>query len=110
MKVEMRDIGQIKPYENNPRINVAAVDAVAKSILEFGFRQPIVVDENDETIVGQGNRRGGSRRVVRLHYSSGVLAHVGGIEARQFAVLLRWACQPASGTRHFGPSFRGLLT
>jgi ParB-like chromosome segregation protein Spo0J len=52
MKVEMRAITQIKPYENNPRSNDAAVDAVAKSIKEFGFRQPIVVDENDVIIVG----------------------------------------------------------
>jgi DNA modification methylase len=52
MKVEMRDIAQIKPYENNPRFNDAAVDAVAKSIQEFGFRQPIVVDEDYVIIVG----------------------------------------------------------
>lgn len=52
MKVTMRPIGAIKPYEKNPRQNDGAVDAVAKSIKEFGWRQPIVVDENDEIIVG----------------------------------------------------------
>src|ERR1700688_3733866 len=52
MQIEMRDITSIKPYENNPRINEAAVDAVAASIKEFGFRQPIVVDEEDVIIVG----------------------------------------------------------
>src|ERR1700738_4358717 len=52
MKIEMRDIADIKPYENNPRFNDAAVDAVAKSIKEFGFRQPIVVDEEGVIIVG----------------------------------------------------------
>src|SRR5262245_28853181 len=45
MHVEMRPIGSIRPYENNPRHNDGAVDAVAASIREFGFRQPIVVDE-----------------------------------------------------------------
>lgn len=52
MKVELRKLSDIKPYENNPRINGQAVDAVATSIREFGFRQPMVVDENSVIIVG----------------------------------------------------------
>jgi DNA modification methylase len=52
MLVEMRPITSIRPYENNPRLNDAAVDAVAKSIKEFGFRQPIVVDEQGVIVVG----------------------------------------------------------
>jgi site-specific DNA-methyltransferase (adenine-specific) len=41
----MRPLDSIRPYENNPRLNDAAEDAAAASIREFGFRQPIVVDE-----------------------------------------------------------------
>jgi ParB-like chromosome segregation protein Spo0J len=52
MQVELRPIDTIKPYENNPRLNDDGVDAVAASIKEFGFRQPIVVDEDDVIIVG----------------------------------------------------------
>src|SRR6202140_1376585 len=52
MHVEMRPISSIRPYENNPRLNDAAVDAVAASIKAFGFRQPIVVDEDGVIIVG----------------------------------------------------------
>jgi DNA modification methylase len=52
MQIEMRPIGSIRPYEHNPRVNDAAVDAVAASIREFGFRQPIVVDEDGVIIVG----------------------------------------------------------
>ena len=52
MKIEMRKTDEVKPYEQNPRINDAAVEAVAKSIREFGFRQPIVVDEAGVIIVG----------------------------------------------------------
>jgi DNA modification methylase len=52
MLVVMRPLGSIRPYENNPRLNDAAVDAVARSIQEFGFRQPIVVDEAGVIIVG----------------------------------------------------------
>jgi DNA modification methylase len=52
MHVTMRKITDIKPYENNPRRNDQAVEAVARSIAEFGFRQPIVVDEAGVIIVG----------------------------------------------------------
>jgi DNA modification methylase len=52
MNIEIRPIDSIKPFENNPRLNDAGVDAVAASIKEFGFRQPIVVDEQNVIIVG----------------------------------------------------------
>src|SRR5262245_31000536 len=52
MLVEMRMIDSIRPYENNPRLNDAGVDAVAESIKAFGFRQPVVVDEDGVIIVG----------------------------------------------------------
>ena len=52
MHVEMRPLSSIRPYENNPRLNDAAVDAVAASLKEFGWRQPIVVDEDGVIIVG----------------------------------------------------------
>jgi len=52
MKIETRDIASIRPYEGNPRVNDAAVDAVARSIQEFGFRQPIVVDPDGVIVCG----------------------------------------------------------
>jgi hypothetical protein len=52
MQIEMRPIGSIRPYDNNPRLNDPAVDAVAASIKAFGFRQPLVVDEQGVIIVG----------------------------------------------------------
>jgi len=45
-------VERLVPYARNPRNNSAAVDAVKASIAEFGFRQPIVVDENMVVIVG----------------------------------------------------------
>jgi len=50
--VELRPIDAIRPYAGNPRINDDAVDAVAASLREFGFRQPIVVDAEGVIIVG----------------------------------------------------------
>jgi len=52
MKVEQWQLSKLRPYEQNPRNNDSAVDTVAASIREFGFRQPIVVDENGVIIVG----------------------------------------------------------
>src|SRR5260221_9146745 len=52
MKIELWQLSRVKPYPDNPRINDAAVDVVAKSIREFGFRQPIVVDTQGVIIVG----------------------------------------------------------
>ena len=45
-------IEQIKPYKKNPRKNEKAVPEVVKSIKEFGFRQPLVVDSSMVLIVG----------------------------------------------------------
>ena len=46
-------IDAITPYENNPRkIPKEAIEKVAASIREFGFRQPIVVDKDMVVVVG----------------------------------------------------------
>lgn len=42
----------LKPYENNPRINDDAVAYVANSISEFGFKVPIVIDKGNEIVCG----------------------------------------------------------
>ena len=52
MKVIHKNITDIKPYHKNPRKNDKAVDKVATSIDEFGFNQPIVVDEKNVIVVG----------------------------------------------------------
>lgn len=51
MKVEQWLLTQLRPYEHNPRLNDEAVDVVAASIREFGFRQPILVDADGVIIV-----------------------------------------------------------
>ncbi len=52
MQVETWPIDRLIPYDKNPRLNDDAVEAVARSIQEFGFRQPIVVDEDGVIIIG----------------------------------------------------------
>ena len=45
-------IKKVHPYPGNPRINRDAIDKVAASLSEFGWRQPIVVDKDYVVIVG----------------------------------------------------------
>jgi DNA modification methylase len=75
MHVELRDINSITPYPNNPRHNDHAVEAVASSIQAFGFRQPIVVDEEDVIIVGE-TRYKAARKLglthVPVHVATGL--------------------------------------
>lgn len=52
MQIIYKSIEEIKPYENNPRINDEAVEYVANSIKEFGFRNPIILDKNNVIICG----------------------------------------------------------
>ena len=52
MNIQNMKITDIRPYEKNPRINAGAVDAVAASIKEFGWRAPIVVDREMVIICG----------------------------------------------------------
>jgi site-specific DNA-methyltransferase (adenine-specific) len=51
-KIIMMPLGSIKPYENNPRHNESAVDMVAQSIKDFGFKNPIIVDKDNVIIAG----------------------------------------------------------
>ena len=52
MQIEETPVESVKPYAGNPRRNETAVAKVAASIREFGFRQPIVVDEKMVVIAG----------------------------------------------------------
>lgn len=52
MKVVQILTDALIPYENNPRNNTEAVDYVANSIREFGFKVPLVVDSNNIVICG----------------------------------------------------------
>ena len=53
MQIDLWPIERVIPYDRNPRLNDGpAVDAVAASLKEFGFRQPIVVDRDGVIVVG----------------------------------------------------------
>lgn len=52
MNIVEKKIGEIQPYEKNPRRNDEAVKYVAKSIEEFGFKVPLVIDNNGVIVAG----------------------------------------------------------
>ena len=52
MELVNKDIMELKPYPNNPRKSMATTMKVKKSIKEFGFKQPIVLDKDNVIIVG----------------------------------------------------------
>ena len=52
MNIVEKRIDEIRPYENNPRFNDEAVEYVAESIKQYGWKQPIVVDTGGVIIAG----------------------------------------------------------
>ena len=55
MKIELLPVSSLKPYENNAKIHTPEqVEQIVRSILEFGFNDPIAVDEHNMVIEGHG--------------------------------------------------------
>lgn len=52
MEVVTREISELRPYENNPRKNDHAVEAVARAIDTFGFRVPVLIQSDGAIIDG----------------------------------------------------------
>lgn len=52
MQIIYKPLAELKPYQNNPRNNDNAVEALAASIQEFGFKVPIVIDVNNVIVCG----------------------------------------------------------
>lgn len=52
MEIVYKNTEDLQAYENNPRKNDKAVDAVVESIRNFGFKIPVVIDANDVIVCG----------------------------------------------------------
>ena len=52
LEIKYIELSEIIPYERNPRKNDKAVDVVVKSIKEFGFKNPILLDRNNVIVAG----------------------------------------------------------
>ena len=64
MQIIEVEIDKVIPYVNNPRNNDEAVDAVAASIKEFGFKVPVVIDK--ENVIVAGHTRVKAAKKLRL--------------------------------------------
>lgn len=61
MNIKMKGLEEIKPYEKNPRKNDEAVQYVAESIREFGFRVPLVLDKDNVIVAGHTRYKAAKR-------------------------------------------------
>lgn len=61
MQIFDKPLKELTPYENNPRKNDNAVDAVAASIKEFGFKVPIVIDSEGVIVAGHTRYKAAKR-------------------------------------------------
>lgn len=57
MNIVEKRIEELREYENNPRHNDGAVDAVAESIKQFGFKVPIIIDADGVIVAGHTRRK-----------------------------------------------------
>ena len=79
-------LAQIIPYARNPRRNEMAVAAVAASIQEFGWRQPIVVDEAMVILAGHTRLQAARKlgfETAPVHVAKGLTA----AQARAFRIM-----------------------
>jgi DNA modification methylase len=61
VQITQRELATITPYARNPRQNDNAVEGVARSIKEFGFQQPIVVDSAGVIVIGHTRYKAAQR-------------------------------------------------
>lgn len=52
MEIKMIRLEDIRPYENNPRLNDDAVGPVKESIKRYGFKVPMILDANNVIVTG----------------------------------------------------------
>ena len=76
MAIELWQIDRVRPFENNPRTHDAGdIAKTAKSLKAFGWRQPIVVDEDGVFIAGHGRllaAKSLGQEKVPVHVASGL--------------------------------------
>ena len=57
LQIEYVQVDALVPYDKNPRNNDPAIDAVAASIKTFGFKVPMVIDEQNSIVCGHSRLR-----------------------------------------------------
>lgn len=66
MQIVEKKLKELIPYENNPRFNENAIEYVANSIEEFGFKVPIVIDKNNVIVCGHTRAKACERLGIKV--------------------------------------------
>lgn len=74
LNIVYKPLKQLKPYKNNAKKhNKEQVEQIANSIKEFGFTQPVIIDENNVVVAGHGRilgaKQAGLKRVPTVMLS-----------------------------------------
>ena len=84
LEVAEIEVWKLKPWEDNPRLNEEAVDAVERSIRSFGFNVPILCNK-DFTIIA-GHTRWKAARRIGMKTVPVIVLQMTGAQQRAFAV------------------------
>src|SRR6267142_317064 len=85
-----RKISDLKPYPRNARTHSRKqVKQIASAIGEFGFTNPVLIDENDQIIAGHGRVQAANRLAEKAGWDQEILAvELQGLQAEGFEVVL----------------------
>lgn len=82
----LTDLGDITPYEFNPRHNEAAIESTANSIRSFGFLVPIIID-SDGTIVAGHTRYAAAHQLGFTEVPTILADHLSAEQVKQFRII-----------------------
>lgn len=86
LQISTININQIKPYKNNPKLhNKKQIAQIVSSIKEFGFVNPILIDENGEIIAGHG-RYMAAQSMNMTNVPAIVLSHLSDAQKRMYRI------------------------
>lgn len=84
LKVQQIEPSKLKPWEDNPRINDKAVDAVVKSIKSFGFNVPILCDQ--QFIIIAGHTRWKAAKKIGMKSVPAIMLELTEVQRDAFAI------------------------
>lgn len=67
MEIIYKQLKELKPYKHNPRKNDEAVDYVAESIKQFGFKVLIIIDRNNEIVAGHTRYKASKKLALKKY-------------------------------------------
>ena len=110
-RLELWPIDRLRPYERNPRTHSAdQVAQIAASMVEFGFTNPILVDETDGILAGHG-RLMAARQLGLTEVPVVQLGHLTPAQKRAYVITDNQLALRADGMRPCSPrNWRGSVT